>query len=192
MRAHLQRTAFTEAEYHAMEEASSDKHEYIDGAIYDMAGGDETHAAVGVNVTTALAVRLRGGPCRAYSSDLRLWSPEARAYVYADASVVCGPVDKSDRKGDRLSVKNPVVVIEVVSPGSEDYDRTDKRLIYQSIPTVQDYLVVDPGERTIAHHHRTASGGWVEEIVSSGVVALVGVPVVLPVDEVFLDLPGPG
>lgn len=132
MRAHLGRTGCTEAEYFAVEDASPEKHEFIDGVIYDMAGGNEDHALVGANVITALANRLRGGPCRACSSDLRVGSPSVRAYVYPDATVVCGPVEKSDQKGDRLSVKNPVVVVEVVSPGTEDDDRNDKVVIYKA------------------------------------------------------------
>ena len=190
MRAHLQRTAFTEQEYLAMEDASSDKHEFIDGAIYDMAGGDEVHAAVAVNATTALTTRLRGGRCRAYSSDLRIWSPAARTYVYPDATVVCGPVDKSDRVGDRLSVQNPVVVIEVVSPGSESYDRVDKLVIYQAIPTVRDYLIIDTVERTVEHHSRADEGLWRLSVVAEGMVELVGVPIQLPLMEIFADLGG--
>lgn len=188
MRAHLRKVSFTEAEYFALEATSPEKHEYIDGEIYDMAGGDEVHAAVGANVIGALLSRLRGGRCRPYTSDLRVWSPLVRAYVYPDVTVVCGPVDKSDMKGDHLSVKNPVVVVEVVSPGSEDYDRTDKVAIYKAIPTVRDYLIVDPDARAIEHHARDEAGGWRLSVVSEGEIALGGVPIVLPLAEVFADL----
>lgn len=188
MRAHLVRTAFTEQEYFAVESASTEKHEYIDGVIYDMAGGNEEHALVGANVITALATRLRGGPCRAYSSDLRVWSPMVRAYVYPDATVVCGPAEKSDQKGDHLSVRNPVVVVEVISAGTEDYDRTDKVVIYKATPSVRDYLIVDAGSRTIEHHARDDEGNWRLIVVETGDVALVGVPIRLPLAEVFADL----
>lgn len=188
MRAHLQRTAFTEAEYLAMEAASAEKHEFIDGAIYDMAGGDDQHALVSVNVTSTLRAGLRGGPCRVYSSDLRVWSAAVKAYLHPDATVVCGPVERSDRKGDHLSVRNPVVVVEVVSPGSEDYDRNDKVAIYQAIPSVRDYLVVDSETRTVEHHVRGADGAWQRTVIADGEVTLAGVPVRLPLTEVFADL----
>ena len=188
VRAHLLRTAFTEEEYFAVEAASSDKHEFIDGGIYDMAGGSEEHALVGANVIRALGNRVAGGPCRAFSSDLRVWSPAVRAYVYPDATLVCGPVDKSDRKGDRLSVKNPVVVVEVVSPGTEDYDRTDKVAIYRAIPSVRDYVIIDIDARLAEHHARNPDGAWTVTTVSTGGVPLVGAPLVLPLDELFAGL----
>jgi Uma2 family endonuclease len=184
----LRHIVFTEEEYFAVDGASPDKHEYIDGEIYDMAGGNEDHALVGLNVGATLRQVLRGGPCRAFSSDLRVWSPMVRAYVYPDASVVCGAVEKADKKGDRLSVKNPVVVVEVVSEGSEDYDRNDKVAIYKAIPSVRDYLVIDPVQRTVEHHSRDAAGAWQLAVVSSGDVALVGVPASLPLAEIFAGL----
>jgi Uma2 family endonuclease len=189
LRAHLIRTAFREEEYLAMEGASPEKHEFIDGVIYDMAGGDDVDAQTGANIIAALVTRLRGGPCRAYSSDLRVWSPEVRAYVYPDATVVCGPVERSDRRNDRLSVRNPVVVVEVVSPGSEDYDRTDKVAIYQAVPSIRDLLIVDSDARTVEHHARAENGTWSHTVVRDGAVALVGVAVALPLVEVFADLP---
>jgi Uma2 family endonuclease len=188
LRAHLVRTAFREEEYLAMEAASTGKHEFIDGVIYDMAGGDDVHAQTGANVIAALVARLRGGRCRAYSSDLWVWSPSVRAYVYPDASVVCGPVERSDRRNDRLSVRNPVVVVEVVSPGSEDYDRTDKVAIYKAIPSVRDFLIVDSDARTIEHHARADDDTWRHTVVADGEVALVGVSIGLPLAEVFADL----
>jgi Uma2 family endonuclease len=190
VRAHLRRTTYTEAEYLAMEGASPVKHEYIDGEIYDMAGGDEDHALVGMNVGATLRSLIKGGKgrCRAYSSDLRIWSPLVRSYVYPDASVVCGPSVVSDRKGDRASLQNPVVVVEVISPGSEDYDRTDKVAIYKAIPTVRDYLIIDIDERRIEHHVRDDDGSWRLVVVTEGEVPLAGIPVALPLAEVFADL----
>ena len=188
MRAHLRRVLFSEEEYFAVDAASPDKHEYIDGEIYNMAGGNDDHALVGVNVTATLRALLRGGPCRTYSSDLRVWSPLVRAYVYPDGTVVCGPIEKSQKKGDHLSVKNPVVVVEVVSEGSEDYDRTDKVAIYKAIPSVRDYLIVDSEARTVEHHSRDESGSWRFSVVSEGGVPLVGVPIVLPLTEIFAGL----
>jgi Uma2 family endonuclease len=188
MRAHLMRTAFTEHEYFAMVDAALEKSEFIDGMIYGLAERNDRHALVGANVLGTIGNRLRGGRCRAFSSDLRIWSPAYRAYVYPDATVVCGPVEKSDQKGDRLSVKNPVVVVEVVSPGSEDYDRNDKVAIYKAIPTVRDYLIVDPYERTVEHHARDEDGSWRFSVVSQGEVPLVGVSIALPLTEVFADL----
>ena len=188
MRAHLRRVAFTEEDYFAMEAVSPDKHEYIDGEIYDMAGGDEVHSAVGANIIGALVARLRGGRCRPFQSDLRVWSPLVRAYVYPDASVVCGPVEKYKRKGDHLSVRNPVVVVEVVSPGTEDYDRTDKVAIYKAIPSLRDYLIVDTDARNVEHHARDEGGAWQLTVITEGEVALGGVQVALPLAEIFADL----
>ena len=188
MRAHLLRTAFTEEQYFALDAASPEKHEFIDGGIYGMAGGTEEHALVGANAIRALGNGVAGGPCRAYSSDLRVWSPALRAYVYPDATVICGPVERSDRKSDRLSVRNPVLIVEVVSPGSEDYDRTDKVTIYRAIPSLRDYLIVDVDGRLVEHHARDDHGAWSMTVVSVGAVSPVGLPFTLPLSELFAGL----
>lgn len=189
MRAHLMRKVFTAQEYFGVVEQSLTRCEYIDGVIYDIAGGTEDHTLVGANVIGAFVARLRGRGCRAYSSDLRVYSPVVNAYVYPDASIVCGSSERSDVKGDHQSVKNPVVIVEVVSDGSDSYDRTDKVAIYKSIPSVRDYLIVDPYDRTVEHHARDDAGAWSLAVVREGDVALVGVAIALPVAEVFADLP---
>jgi Uma2 family endonuclease len=188
MRAHLQRMLFSEDEYFAMEAASTVKSEFIDGAIYAMAGGNEDHALVGLAVGSTLRTLLGRGPCRAYSSDLRVYSPVVRTYVYPDATVICGPVEKSSKKNDRLSVMNPVVVVEVISEGTEDYDRNDKVAIYKAIPSVRDYLIVDPDARTVEHYARDDADAWRLTMHTEGDVALVGVPIALPLREIFADL----
>jgi Uma2 family endonuclease len=181
---------FSEEEYLAMSAVAAERHEYVDGQVLDMAGGDADHAIVIANVVLLLGNALRGGPgrCRPYTSDLRVWAPVVRSWVYPDVTVVCGPVERSRRPGDRISITNPVVVVEVVSPGSESYDREDKLRIYRAVHTVRDYVVIDPKDRTIEHWSRMDGDEWDHRVVLDGAVTLTGVPATLPHAGVFEDL----
>jgi len=128
-------------EYLELEELSPNvKHEYVDGVIYAMAGGTPAHAALAQAVGYLLVRHLAGGPCRAFSSDLRIRIEEADAATYADATVVCGPLELDPDSPSHVT--NPRVVVEVVSPSTEDYDRNEKRSLYALLPTLVDYDLV--------------------------------------------------
>src|SRR5438128_717933 len=106
-------------DYLAVEEVSTVKHEYLDGEIYAMAGGSVLHAALSAAMVAALHAQIRGR-CRVYSSDLRIRVRATGLATYPDVSVVCGPV-KTDPESDD-TVVNPTAVVEVLSPGTIDYD----------------------------------------------------------------------
>ena len=145
----------TVAEYLAFEEGSEIKHEYIDGELYPMTGGTLNHSTIMMNVGGALWQSLRGTDCQALSSDMRIKVSPSR-YVYPDVSVVCGEPATEYKS---LTLLNPTLVVEVTSPSSIDSDRVIKRDFYETISSVQAYLVIDQ-HRPLVELYTRAEGGW--------------------------------
>jgi Uma2 family endonuclease len=130
----------TAERYLAMERAADFKSEYINGRIYAMAGGTADHSAIAVNVAAELRAALRLSGCRVFNSDLKIYIPFTNSFVYPDASVICGEVRYKDEARD--VAMNPILVIEVLSPSTSNYDRGDKFAHYRSIPTFREYLII--------------------------------------------------
>lgn len=151
-------TRFTEAEYLALERASDQKHEYIDGAIVAMAGARPPHNILAANVTASLVALARPRGCVVMTSDQRVHVPATRMYTYPDATVAC----RERRYGDDEppSLLNPTVLVEVTSESTEDFDRGTKFLHYQTIPELLEYMIVSHRERRIDHFRREGDGQW--------------------------------
>jgi Uma2 family endonuclease len=165
---------FTVEEYLAFERAADERHEYLDGVIYTMpgsaspramAGESEEHGIICVNLTVSLGSQLRGTPCRAFSKDMKVrcgpYRPHTRQgfYAYPDLVVVCGPSQHHDQAQDILL--NPTLIVEVLSPSTEAFDRGDKLQRYRRwLPTLTDYLLVAQDRPRIEHHHRQEDGRW--------------------------------
>ncbi len=174
---------FTVEEYLAFERASEERHEYLDGVIYAMAGSaspqamageSEDHGTICTNLGGVLFAQLRGTPCRAFSKDTKVrcgpYRPHTREglYAYPDLVVVCGPSQYHDQARDVLL--NPTVIVEVLSPSTETFDRGDKLHRYRRwLPTLTDYVLVAQDRPVIDHYHRTATGRWeVETLEGKG------------------------
>ena len=159
---------FTEDEYLAMERESLERHEFIDGEIYEMAGESEEHGTISVNLTTEISIQLRGTPCRSFTKDMKVRSgpvPRSRYlmkgfYSYPDLVVVCGERQYHDKYKDVLL--NPTVIIEVLSSSTEAFDRDEKfRRYRENLPSLTDYILVAQTEPFIDHYHREAENRWV-------------------------------
>src|SRR5262245_40698272 len=122
---------WTPAEYLAFERAHAERYEFIDGRIVQQAGGSRNHALIGSNIVSSLHQPLRPRDCSVYGSDMRVSIPHAQRYVYPDASVVCGVAHFEDEHEDSLD--NPTLIIEILSPPTERYDRGKKFQAYQTI-----------------------------------------------------------
>lgn len=145
-------------QYLALVESSETKYEYVNGEAFSMAGGTPRHSAICANVGGALWTALRGKPCRAYQSDLRVRVEATGLSTYPDVTIVCGPVETSAK--DRLAAINPRVIIEVTSEATEAFDRGGKFQHYQSISSLSDYLVVSSDRVRIDHYRRQGDGSW--------------------------------
>jgi Uma2 family endonuclease len=128
---------FTFRDYVEVEERGSLKHEFLEGRVWAMAGGSARHAALTARIISALTVQLRDRRCEVFTSDLRVRIVETGLATYPDASVVCGKLelDPEDPKGH--TVTNPVLVVEILSPSTQDYDRGEKREHFQRIASLQ-------------------------------------------------------
>jgi Uma2 family endonuclease len=182
----------TRAEFLAFERAADEKHEYIGGEVFAMAGPSLRHNRIVGNLIITLGQALRGGRCQVFPSDLRLWVPALESYTYPDVSVVCGDVLLEEGTTD--VVTNPTVLIEVLSESTERHDRGDKAVAYRQIPALKDHLLVDQRREHVAHFARQAEGAWLlREVVTGGLVRLTGVEATLDLAEIYggaFELPG--
>ncbi len=173
------------ADYLALEEASNTKHEFLNGEIYGMAGGTPEHAALAVAVSATLLAQLRGGPCRVYSSDLRVRVLATGLATYPDVTVVCGELERDPESP--TTVTNPRVVVEVLSDGTEAYDRGQKLDHYRHIPSLGAVVLVSHRTPAIEVWERTSDGAWSRREFATGQAAEIeALPARLLIDEVYL------
>lgn len=132
---------YSPEEYLALEEKASAKSEYFRGQIYQISGASLNHNRITVNLTGLLYRALAGKSCEVFSGDMRLLVKANGLYTYPDLMVICGPVDLIAGQVD--TVANPVLIIEVLSNSTAEYDRTDKFELYKGLNTLQNYVLVD-------------------------------------------------
>jgi len=154
----LPKKILTVAEYLAIEERAEFKSEFYRGEMFAMSGASEPHNRIKDNTIIEIGTRLKGGPCRTYSSDQRVHIEATGLYTYPDILVVCGPSEFAAE--DRNSIINPRVIIEVLSPSTEKYDRGTKLRNYQRIPMLQEYVMVYQDEAVCESLTRKADGSW--------------------------------
>jgi len=182
------RQRFTFDEYLLLEEIAEVKHEFLDGEVWAMAGGSPEHAAIIGNVTTLLNVQLRGQRCRVHSTELRVRVKATGLGTYADVTVICGRLerDPDDRTG-RTAI-NPRVIVEVLSPSTEEYDRGEKLSHYQTIPSLEEVVLVAHDRPEIEVVLREADGTWSRHVAGVGQSArLTSIACDLAVVEVYRD-----
>ena len=180
------------AEYLALEEVSSERHQYLDGEVFAMTGGTFNHSAIAGNVHTALSIRLAGVSRRPMNGDMRIHTPSGLD-TYPDVSVFCGKPELTD---EQRTLLNPVVIVEVLSPSTRSYDRGDKFVHYRSIASLRDYLLADAEAVAVEHFRRAPDGReWVlHEYRDLGdAVPLPAIAGELPLAEIYRDVePGDG
>jgi Uma2 family endonuclease len=173
-------------DYLQVEEMSAVKHEYLDGEIYAMAGGTPEHAALCAALIVLVGSRLRGSPCRVYTSDLRIRISATGLATYPDASVVCGELVRDPES--RTHVTNPSVLFEVLSPGTEDYDRGEKREHYQQIASLRAYVVVAQDRRHVEIWQRRDERSWSHRVFGAGdTIDLESIRCRVTVDELYAE-----
>ena len=175
----------TVEEYFAFDEASEYRNEYIDGEIIPMTGGTIYHGIIMVNASGELRQLLKGSDCRVISSDMRNRVNPTR-YVYPDFCVVCGQPATDERA---VTLWNPTLIGEVTSPSSIDRDRGEKRRYYQSIASLQIYLVIDQ-HRVFVEMYERQSDGWRQRAFSDreAVLPLAALRCELPVAEIYAGI----
>ena len=144
-------------DYLAAEEASEVKHEYFAGIVYAMAGGKVEHNLIATNVTSLLHAHLRGHPCQAFNSDMkvRVQASLGTRFYYPDGMVVC-----SSNRRDESHQDNPVVLIEVLSDSTRRTDEGEKKEAYMMIPSLRSYIMLDSDRPAAQVWQRDALGAW--------------------------------
>jgi len=175
---------WTEDEYLAFENASPTKHEYLNGEIFAMAGAKPSHNQVAGNTLGAVHQLLRGQRCRAFTSDQRIYIPQTGLYTYPDGGVACG---RWQIHTDGMCLLNPVLLFEVLSSATRDYDRGAKREHYQQISTLCHLLLIDQPTRLIEHYHRQSGGPWEVTRVHEGAIDLPDLGGQVALDEIYLS-----
>ncbi len=175
------------ADYLEIERASSRKHAFLDGEIFDMAGGTHEHSLIASNFVGEFRAGLKTLPCVAHGSDLRIFIPRTGLYTYSDALIVCGEPSFTDDARDTIT--NPVVIVEVLSDSSEAYDRGEKFMHYRSIPTLCDYVLASQKGVLVEHFARDGEGNWVLRALGpGGRLELTARPLRLEVDDLYVKV----
>lgn len=143
---------FSPEEYLQMERASEIKHEYINGYVHAMAGESPNHGRIKMDAATAINIRLQGKGCETFTSDMKVRTPGLNIFGYPDVLVVCGKLVFHDRFKD--VILNPKVIIEVLSPSTEAYDRGEKFTSYRQLESLTDYLLISQDKVLIEHYVR--------------------------------------
>jgi len=180
------RPRVTEDEYLEIERASPTKHEYFAGDIFAMTGASEQHNLIAANVVASLHGQLRGRDCRVYPSDMRLKVLQTGLNTYPDITVVCGsPVFADPAKRDTLL--NPTLIVEILSPSTERYDRGMKFQHYRKIESLQEYLLIAQDEQHIERFARHERQEWIltEAGGPAAVVSLASIAATLRLQDVY-------
>lgn len=172
-------------EYFAREETAEDRNEYYCGDVFAMAGGTPNHNRITVNLTSLLNSQFRGGPCEAFASDLRVQVEKDFHYTYPDVVVVCGELKLAQGRSD--TIVNPVVIIEVLSESTKDYDRGTKFTAYRSIETLTDYILVDQDTAHIEYFSKESDGTWRlrEYFSKEEIVEIKSIQTTIPIKEIY-------
>ncbi|MCC3421355.1 MAG: Uma2 family endonuclease [Microcoleus sp. PH2017_29_MFU_D_A] len=159
MIAQVETKTYTAEEYLEAEVNSVDRHEFINGEIILMAGGSPDHNEIALNLGGALKLALKGKPYRTFSSDQRLWVPQLNNYTYPDLIVAAKPIELQSGRTDTIT--NPLLIAEVLSKGTRAYDRDDKFAAYRSIPSFQEYLLIDQYRVQVQQYSKTDANKWI-------------------------------
>ncbi|HEX2691145.1 MAG TPA: Uma2 family endonuclease [Kofleriaceae bacterium] len=165
------RHRFTFDDYLRVEDDSVIRHEFLDGSIWAMAGGTPEHARICANVITLLNVALQDRPCSVYTTDLRIRVRTTGLATYPDVSVICGRLELDPDDPKRHTALNPRLLVEVLSPSTEEYDRGEKFENYQQIESLEEVVFVHHDERKITAWRRTGPS-WRATEYTDGVVPL--------------------
>ncbi|MEK6747727.1 MAG: Uma2 family endonuclease [Pseudomonadota bacterium] len=161
------------------EELSDIKHEYIDGQVYAMVGASRRHNRIALDFASALTNHLRGSPCKAYISDMKVRIDNV--FYYPDMVIAC------HAGGHDYYETEPVVIVEVLSPSTESKDRLEKRLTYQRLASLQEYVLVAQDKVQVDIYRRTAEGWELEQCDERDVLRLDALDFTLPVLDIYRD-----
>jgi Uma2 family endonuclease len=159
MMAQTRSKIYTAEEYLEIEVDAEERHEYIDGEIILMTGGTPNHNEIASNLMVLLKLAFKGKPYRTFITDQRLWIPQLNKFTYPDVMVVSQPVQLQAGRTD--TVTNPLLIAEVLSQGTRSYDKDGKFVAYRTVPSFQEYLLIDQYTVYVEHYAKTNEQQWI-------------------------------
>ena len=176
---------FTPEEYFAWEEQQLERHEYIDGEVYAMSGGTVTHSQIASNFNRLLGNHIRGSGCKTLNSDCRVKVLGMDKYVYPDTSVTCDDRDKTTTQ----YIAYPCLIIEVLSPTTEAYDRGNKFKMYRRNPSLQEYVLVSADTIEIELFRKTETDDWrIINYQAGDTVDLKSINLTCQIEQIYEDI----
>lgn len=175
------KTKISAEEYLEGEKISPAKHEFVEGEVYAMAGASDNHNRIVGELVTILSNHLRDSPCEPFFGDIRVQVTK-NVYYYPDVLVSC-----EENAPDPYFRNQPILIVEITSPSTENIDRREKLLFYQHMPSVLEYIVIDQHQMNVEVHRRQPNGGWITYYFNetSDVVELASVELTIPLPELY-------
>lgn len=158
---------YTKADYMEMEEVSLEKNQYYQGEIFAMAGASIHHNEIVMNTSFEISSYLKGKKCRIYPSDLRIQINANSLITYPDLSIFCDDILTDDTYKE--NALNPTVIIEVLSPSTQNYDRSEKFKLYRAIESLQEYVLISSTEYMVELYTKQPDGKWLYQTYNSKV-----------------------
>jgi Uma2 family endonuclease len=174
---------YTFREYVELEASSNLRYEFVDGVVYAMSGGSPDHSRLAANVISILTAQLAGKPCQTFTSDLRVRVLETGLATHPDVSVICGSLQRDPE--DANTATNPVVIVEVLSPSTQRYDREEKAAHYRRIRSLASYVLISQEEQRLEVFSRNDDESWTLREARSGAVDLAAIGCSLAVEDVY-------
>jgi len=175
----------TPEEYLAMEDTAESKHEYYHGEIFAIAGASQNHNRLTLDLGTDANLALKGSKCEVYMNDMKVWSKAKIFFAYPDLTIVCGKAEFYEDRDDILA--NPLVIFEVLSKSTKSYDRAEKFDFYRSIPTFQEYILIDQHRIHVEQRYMETRNKWIllEYNQITDVIKLAKVDIQIPLQEIY-------
>ena len=176
---------YTLEEYLELEANSQERHEYIDGEIILMPVGMPNHNRIAGNFYAALNFALKRQPYDVFVSDQRLWIPRKRIYTYPDVMIIQGELQLQEGRRDTLT--NPIMIAEVLSNSTEAYARSSKFAAHRTIPSFQEYILIDQSDRHVEQYYKTEPRKWIfsEYDGAEAILSLNSVPFKISLADLY-------
>jgi Uma2 family endonuclease len=176
---------YTPEEYLALEEVAEFRSEYIDGQIIPMTGGTTNHNRLAGNFYAALNFAFKRQDYEVFMGDVRLWIPKRKIYTYPDVMIIASTPEYYNNRKD--TIVNPMVIIEVLSKSTQRYDRGDKFTAYRTIPTFQEYVLLDQTQMRVEQFYKTGKKQWAlrEYDEEDESIALASVPFQIDLEDLY-------
>ena len=170
----------TLAEFLAWESGQTERHEFYRGEIFAMVGGTARHNRVILNLAAQISAHLDGTPCQVFAETMKVRLAD-EGVLYPDVMVTCGKA----QAGDEQTITDPKLIIEVLSPSTKGYDKRDKFVLYRSLASLREYVLIDPSSREVEVFTMTEAGWLLTDQTSASDLVLASVGCRLPMELVF-------